>query len=68
MSQSEIRGCLRNLIELCNPQLESYFDFDVSEALIDVALEGRLKIIFDNGQLYFQNSDIMTNADKEEEA
>ena len=52
----EIRHCLRNLIELCNPQLETDFDLEVSESLLDVAMEGGLKIIFDNGTIYFQQS------------
>ena len=65
MSQTEIRHCLRNLIELCNPELETDFDLDIAEGLLDVALEGKLKIIFDNGQLLFQNSDFCENTDKE---
>ncbi len=53
----EIRHCLRNLIELCNPQLETDFDLEVSEALLDVAMEGGLKIIYDNGVISFQQSE-----------
>ena len=64
MREVEIRHSLRNLIELCNPDLETDFDLDVSEALLEVTLEGKLKIVFDNGKLYFQNSDIYQNDDK----
>lgn len=55
--KDEIRHCLRNLIELCNPQLETNFDFEVSESLLDVAMEGGLKIIYDNGVISFQKSE-----------
>lgn len=55
---SEIRHCLRNLIELCNPKHGTEFDLELAEGLLDVAMEGRLKIIFDNGAIYFQQSEV----------
>ena len=66
MSQTEIRHCLRNLIELCNPHLETCFDNEVSESLLEFVMEGKLRMIYDNGILGFQNAEICEYSDKEE--
>ena len=65
MTNEELRHCLRNLVELCNPHLETYFDNEVSEALLEVVMEGKLRMIYDNGTLGFQDAEICENTGKE---
>lgn len=51
----EVRHCLRNLTELCNLDTEAP---DVIEALLDRVMDGTLRIIYDTGDVFFQNSEV----------
>ena len=57
---TEIRHCLRNLTELCNLDNDTP---DIIEAMLDVVMEGRLKLIYDKGEVFFQSSEFKENED-----
>lgn len=54
MSQ-EVRHCLRNLTELCNLDTAGE-SIEVTEALLNLVMDGTLKLIYDTGEVFFQNS------------
>lgn len=56
MSQ-EVRHCLRNLIELCNLDTAGE-STEVTEGLLDLVMDGTLRLLYDKGDVLFQNSEV----------
>lgn len=56
MSQ-EVRHCLRNLTELCNLETAGK-DSEITEALLDFVMDGKLRLIYDKGEVLFQSPEV----------
>jgi len=52
MSMSEIKTCLLTLMDLTETE-QSTNNYEIVESMIDNVVDGRLRLIYDNGRVFF---------------